>query len=66
MFMYSDHAGDKGTHRSRSGFLIYMKTALVQCLYKKQSIIKIPVFGAEFVGMKQGIDVLKASDISLE
>ena len=44
MFVDSDHAQDKVSCRSRSGVLIYVKTALV--------------FGAEFVAMKQGIDAL--------
>ena len=39
MFVDSDHAGDKVPCRSRSGFLIYVNTALVQCLSKKQSTV---------------------------
>ena len=30
MFVDSDHAGDKVSHRSRSSFLIYVNTALMQ------------------------------------
>ena len=59
MFVDSDHAGDKVSHRSRSGFLIYMNTALVQWFSKKQSTLETSVFGAEFVAMKQGIDALR-------
>ena len=58
MFVDSDHAGDKVSCRSRSGFLIYMNTALVQWFSKKQSTVETSVFGAEFVAMKQGIDAL--------
>ena len=47
------------SHRSRSGFMIYMNMALVQWFSKKQSTVETPVFGNEFVAMKQGIDALK-------
>ena len=59
MFVDSDHAGDKTSHRSRSGFLMYVNTALVQWFSKKQSTVEKSVYGAEFVTMKQGIDALR-------
>ena len=59
MFVDSDHAGDKVSCRSRSGFLIYMNTALVQWFSKKQSTVETSVFGTEFVAMKQCIDALQ-------
>ena len=52
MFVDSDHAGDKVSCRSRSGFLIYLNTALVQWFSKKQSPVETSVFSAEFVTMK--------------
>ena len=57
--MDRDHAEDKVSCRSRSGFLIYVNTALVQWFSKKQSTVETSVFGAEFVAMKQGIDALR-------
>ena len=36
-----------------------MITALVQWFSKKQCTVETTVFGAEFVAMKQGIDVLR-------
>ena len=59
MFVDSDHAGDKLTRRSRTGFLIYINTALIQWLSKKQSTVETSVFGAEFVAMKLGVEVLR-------
>ena len=59
MFVDSNHAGDKASCRSRSGFLMYINTALVQWFSKKQSTSETSVFGAEFVTMKQGIDALQ-------
>jgi len=58
MFVDSDHTGDKLTRRSRTGFLIYVHTALIQWLSKKQSTVETSVFGAEFVAMKHGVEVL--------
>ena len=59
MYVDSDHAGDKSTRRSRTGFLIYMNMALIQWLSKKQPTIETSVFGAEFVAMKHGMETLR-------
>ena len=59
MFVDSDHAGDKLTRRSRTGFMIYMNTALILALSKKQSTIETSVFRAEFVALKHGIETLR-------
>ena len=55
----SDHAGDKWTRRSRTGFLIYCNMALIIWLSKRQPTIETSVFGAEFVAMKHGIETLR-------
>ena len=60
MFVDSDHAGDKVSCRSRSGFLMYVNTALVQWFSKKQSTVETLVFGAKFVSMKHGITALRS------
>ena len=59
MFVDSDHAGDKVSHRSKSGFLIYVNTVLGQWFSKKESTVETSVFGAEFVPMKEGIDAIR-------
>lgn len=59
MMVDSDHAGDKLTRRSRTGFLIYCNMALIVWLSKKQPTIETSVFGAEFVAMKHGIETLR-------
>ena len=59
MFVDSDHAGDSMTRRSRSGFLIYMNMAPIVWSSKKQSTIETSVFGAEFVALKNGMEVLR-------
>ncbi|KAL7464783.1 hypothetical protein ACHAXS_005117 [Conticribra weissflogii] len=58
MFLDSDHAGDKHTHRSQSRFLVYLNTALISWYSKKQSTIETCTFGAEFVAMKTGVETL--------
>ena len=59
MWVDSDHAGDKETRRSRTGYFIFLNTALIDWLSKKQSTIEGSVFGAEFVAMKTGVEALK-------
>ena len=60
MFVDSDHAGDKRTRRSRTGFLIYLNMSPITCWFsKKQATIETSVFGAEFVAMKQGMETLR-------
>ena len=59
MFVDSDHAGDKADRRSRTGFLIYMNLALIQWYSKKQATVEGAVFGAEFVAMKTGMEILR-------
>jgi hypothetical protein len=58
IFVDSDHAGDKQTRRSRTGFIIFLNMAPIVWFSKKQSTITTNVFGAEFVAMKQGMEYL--------
>jgi hypothetical protein len=59
MMVDSDHAGDKLTRRSRTGYLIYVNNALVDWLSKRQPTIESSVFGTEFVAMKHGMEKLR-------
>ena len=59
MFVDSDHAGDKKTRRSRTGYMIFLNMALVNWLSKAQPTLEGSVFGAEFVAMKHGIETLR-------
>jgi len=59
MFCDSDHAGEKRTRRSHTGFLIFCNMALIDLISKKQARIETSVFGAEFVAMKHGIEKLR-------
>jgi len=59
MMVDSDHAGDKMTRRSRTGFLIFCKLSPIIWISKTQATIETSVFGAEFVAMKHGIETLR-------
>jgi hypothetical protein len=59
MMCDSDHAGDKRTRRSCTGFLIFCNMALIDWVSKKQATIETSVFGAEFVAMKHRIEKLQ-------
>ena len=59
IFVYSDHAGDTVTRRARTRFFIFIQMSLVSQFSKKQSTIKTSVFGAEFVGMKVAMEIVR-------
>jgi hypothetical protein len=59
MMCNSDHAEEKRTCRSRTGFLTFCNMALIDWVSKKQATIETSVFGAEFVTMKHGIEKLR-------
>ena len=51
-YVDADHAGDTITRRSRTGFLVYLNSAPVYWLSKKQSGVETSSFGSEFMAMK--------------
>jgi hypothetical protein len=59
MFVDSDHAGDKVSRRSRTGFVIFLNHGMIDWLSKKQSTIEASVFGAEFSALRHGIENLR-------
>ena len=59
MWVDSDHAGDKMTWQSRTGYFIFINNALIDWLSKKQATIESSVFGAEFIAMKNGVEALR-------
>jgi hypothetical protein len=48
LFVDSNHAGDKVSRHSRTGFVIFLNHGMIDWLLKKQSTIEASVFGAEF------------------
>jgi hypothetical protein len=58
MMVDSDHAGEKRTQRSHTRFIIFCNLAPIIWLSKQQATIETSIFGAEFVAMKHGIEML--------
>jgi hypothetical protein len=58
-FVDSDHAGEHLTRRSRKGFVIYLNMAPIVWFSKRQPTVESSVFGAEFVAMKNGIEITR-------
>ena len=58
-YVDSDHAGEKLTRRSRTGFLAYLNSAPIYWLTKKQTAIETSSFGSEFMAMKQCCEYLR-------
>jgi hypothetical protein len=59
LYTDSDHAAEKRTRRSRTGYFIFMNSALIAWLSKKQPTIETSVFGAEFVALKTGLEAIR-------
>ena len=59
LYVDSDHAGDKKTRRSRTGYFIFVNSAPVMWLSKRQTTVEASVFGSEFVALKTGIEALR-------
>jgi hypothetical protein len=60
LFVDSDHAADKFTRRSRTGYILYLNSAPISWHSKRQGTIETSVFGAEFVAMRTGFEASRA------
>ena len=58
-YVDSDHAVEKKTRRSRSGFFIFLNTALIQWFSKKQAMLETSVFRLEFLATKIDMETLR-------
>ena len=54
-----DHVGDSITRRSRTGFLMYLNSAPVYWMSKKQTSVETRSFGSEFIVMKQCTEYIR-------
>ena len=59
MYVDSDHAGNPKMRHSWMGFFIFLNSALVMWMSKKQPTVETSVFGAEFVALKHGVETLR-------
>ena len=62
----SSHASGKVNGRSRTGFFVFLNSALIQWCSKKQPAIESSVFGAEFVAVKHGIETMRGVGCKLK
>ena len=58
-YVDADHAGDKVTRRSRSGFIVWVNSAPVYWFSKKQPGVETSTFGSEFLAMRNCCEYLK-------
>jgi hypothetical protein len=59
-FVDADHAGEKVTRRSQTGFIIYLNNAPIDWFSKKQNTVESSTFGSEFVAMRIATERLRA------
>jgi hypothetical protein len=55
----ADHAADTVTRRSRTGFLVFLNSAPIYWLSKKQASVESSSFGSEFCAMKHCCEYLR-------
>ena len=65
-FVDSDHAGDRMTRRSRTGIIIFVNRAPVMWFSKRQNTVETSTYGAEFVAMKQALEMIKSLKYKLQ
>jgi hypothetical protein len=58
-FVDADHAGDKLSRRSRTGFIIFVNGAPVVWCSKRQATIETSTFGSEFVAAKVATETIR-------
>ena len=55
----ADHASDTVTRRSRTGFLVFLNSAPIYWMSKKQTSVESSSFGSEFIAMKQCCEYIR-------
>ena len=51
-FVNSSHASNQVTHRSHSGFIIFINRASIEWFSKRQNTVKTSSFSSEFIALK--------------
>ena len=59
VYVDSDHAGDTVTRRSRTGFVVFLNSAPIHWMSKKQTSTETSTFGSEFCAMKQATEYVR-------
>ena len=59
-FVDSNHAGDKVTHRSQTGILIFLNRATIIWYSKRQNTVEMSMFGSKFIAMKTAVEQIES------
>ena len=59
-FVDSNHTGDKVTHRSQTGILIFLNHAPIIWYSKRQNTVEMSMFGSKFIAMKTAVEQIKS------
>ena len=55
----SDHAGYNITHRSRTGYIVFLNSSPIYWYTKKQGGVESSSFGSEFIAMKECCEYIR-------
>ena len=56
VYVDANYSGESVTRRSRSGYIVFLKSAPIYYLSKKQTLCETSNFGIEFVAIKQATE----------
>ena len=65
VYVDSDHVGESVTRRSRSGYIVFLNSAPIYWLSKKQTSCETSTFRSEFVAMKQAREYTRSLQYKL-
>ena len=65
LFVDAEHAGNKVTRRSHTGFFIFLQNAPIIWFTKRQNTVESSSFGSEFVAMRIAVEHVKALQYKL-
>ena len=57
-FVDGNHSGDKVPQISKSGILLYLKSAPIICYSKRQNTVESSNFGSEFVALRLASELI--------
>jgi hypothetical protein len=66
VYVDSDHAGDLITHRSHTGFIVFLNNLPIYWSSKKQGSCETSTFGSKFVAMKQATEYVRGLHFKLQ
>ena len=65
LYVNADHVGDSVTRRSRTGYFVYLQSALISWYSKKQPSVETSSFGSKFMAMKVATEYIRGLQYKL-